>query len=208
MSRGTSGSSKVASRIEVLAALGEHERKPAFCELGPHIVCDRSRARLVGGDCAEDLLDARINRQHGRIEVRAALDQHAATKPPTQARTNSTGTSGPPSVASCERCQRHPRAAPTSSARAQLRDSIAEGTASAAVVYATDKVAKVRRLRLLLNRDWSLTADRETAAKLDHYWAGLDKLERKLADRPLVRQLRFELEALAMLPPHTDAPTP
>jgi hypothetical protein len=37
--------------------------------------------------------------------------------------------------------------------------------------------------------------------KLDHYWACLALLEDRLGDAPLVRQLRFELEALALLPP-------
>jgi hypothetical protein len=37
--------------------------------------------------------------------------------------------------------------------------------------------------------------------KLDHYWASLDMLDRRLGAHPLVRELRFELETLATLPP-------
>jgi hypothetical protein len=39
------------------------------------------------------------------------------------------------------------------------------------------------------------------AARLEHYWASLTLLEDRLDHHPLVRQLRFELEALEMLPP-------
>ena len=43
-----------------------------------------------------------------------------------------------------------------------------------------------------------LEADPE---KLEHYWASLELLERRGEARSLVTQLRFELEALALLPP-------
>ena len=56
-----------------------------------------------------------------------------------------------------------------------------------------------------LARDWSAAASQETAEKLDHYWASLALLERLLGDDPLVSQLRFELEALATLPPGIPA---
>jgi hypothetical protein len=39
------------------------------------------------------------------------------------------------------------------------------------------------------------------ADKLAHYWACLALLEERIGHVPLVRQLRFELEALALLPP-------
>jgi hypothetical protein len=37
--------------------------------------------------------------------------------------------------------------------------------------------------------------------RLEHYWASLELLEARLGGHPLVRQLRFELEALELLPP-------
>lgn len=37
--------------------------------------------------------------------------------------------------------------------------------------------------------------------KLEHYRASLALLEQREARAPLVRQLRFELEALSLLPP-------
>ena len=81
--------------------------------------------------------------------------------------------------------------------KARLRDAIAVADADAVAVFAADKVAKVRELRMSLARDPG-TVD---ADKLEHYWASLTLLEDRLAQHPLVRQLRFELEALEMLPP-------
>jgi (p)ppGpp synthase/HD superfamily hydrolase len=81
--------------------------------------------------------------------------------------------------------------------KARLRDAVGHAGADAAAVYAADKVAKVRELRLGLARGTS-TMDQD---KLDHYWASLDMLEHRLGSHALVRQLRFELEALELLPP-------
>ncbi|HWH95242.1 MAG TPA: HD domain-containing protein [Baekduia sp.] len=84
--------------------------------------------------------------------------------------------------------------------KAGLRAVVAAGSSDAAAVFAADKVAKAREFRLgLVGRggpDGSVDQ-----AKLDHYWACLALLERRLGPQPLVRQLRFELEALALLPP-------
>ena len=87
--------------------------------------------------------------------------------------------------------------------KARLRLSIAEAGPEAAAVYAADKVAMTRELRLTLARDWSAAASPGTADKLEHYWASLALLESILDHHPLVAQLRFELEALATLPPRT-----
>ena len=87
--------------------------------------------------------------------------------------------------------------------KARLRASIAEAGPDAAAVYAADKVAKARELRLTLARDWSAAASPGTADKLEHDWASLVLLESILDRHPLVSQLRFELEALATLPPRT-----
>jgi (p)ppGpp synthase/HD superfamily hydrolase len=81
--------------------------------------------------------------------------------------------------------------------KARLRDSIAAADADAVAVFAADKVAKVRELRMTLaRRPGQVDAD-----KLEHYWASLALLEHRLGHHPLVRQLRFELEALELLPP-------
>jgi (p)ppGpp synthase/HD superfamily hydrolase len=92
--------------------------------------------------------------------------------------------------------------------KARLRDAVSYADHDVAVVYAADKVAKARELRMKLARDWSAAASQETAEKLDHYWASLALLERLLVDDPLVGQLRFELEALATLPPGVPAEAP
>jgi (p)ppGpp synthase/HD superfamily hydrolase len=80
----------------------------------------------------------------------------------------------------------------------RLREAIKHGTPDAAAVFAADKVAKVRELRMsLANADRSIDHER-----LAHYRASLALLEHKLPGNALVRQLRFELEALELLPPH------
>jgi (p)ppGpp synthase/HD superfamily hydrolase len=80
----------------------------------------------------------------------------------------------------------------------RLREAIKHGTSDAAAVFAADKVAKVRELRMALaSDDHPVDHDR-----LDHYRASLALLEHKLPGHALVRQLRFELEALELLPPH------
>ncbi len=69
----------------------------------------------------------------------------------------------------------------------------------AVVIYAADKVAKVRELRMALAARTGGAAD----DKLEHYRASLALLERRLPGDPLVRQLRFELETLVYLPPRS-----
>jgi hypothetical protein len=84
--------------------------------------------------------------------------------------------------------------------KARLREVVAGASSDAAAVFAADKVAKAREFRLgIVGRGGSVEA--VDGDKLDHYWACLALLERKLGPQPLVRQLRFELEALALLPP-------
>jgi (p)ppGpp synthase/HD superfamily hydrolase len=84
--------------------------------------------------------------------------------------------------------------------KAALRERVAAASADAAAVFAADKVAKAREFRLGLVRAGGAAAAIDHD-KLDHYWACLALLERRLGHVPLVRQLRFELEALALLPP-------
>ena len=92
--------------------------------------------------------------------------------------------------------------------KARLRAAVAHGGRDTRAVYAADKVAKVRELRMTLARDWSAAVSTGTADKLHHYWASLAMLEDMDADDPLVQQLRFELEALATLPPRTPGALP
>ena len=92
--------------------------------------------------------------------------------------------------------------------KARLRSAMANAGVESLAVYAADKVAKVRELRMTLARDWSAALSPDTADKLHHYWASLALLESLLTDDALVSQLRFELEALATLPPRTPGALP
>jgi (p)ppGpp synthase/HD superfamily hydrolase len=92
--------------------------------------------------------------------------------------------------------------------KARLRSAMTRAGPDSLAVYTADKVAKVRELRMTLARDWSAAVRPETADKLHHYWASLALLESLLDDDPLVDQLRFELEALATLPPRTPGELP
>jgi (p)ppGpp synthase/HD superfamily hydrolase len=85
--------------------------------------------------------------------------------------------------------------------KARLRAAVAEAAADAVAVFAADKVAKARELRLNLVRR-GLEQPLMDSEKLEHYSACLTLLEHRLGHHPLVRQLRFELEALILLPPH------
>jgi len=84
--------------------------------------------------------------------------------------------------------------------KARLREAVGHADADAAAVFAADKVVKARELRIGLARNLP-DAPTLDADKLDHYWACLALLEHRLGTHPLVRQLRFELEALDLLPP-------
>ena len=81
----------------------------------------------------------------------------------------------------------------------RLRQAVAAADADAVAIYAADKVAKSRELRMRLVATHTVSArDQE---RLEHYWSSLDLLELRLGDHPFVAQLRFELEALTLLPP-------
>lgn len=82
--------------------------------------------------------------------------------------------------------------------KARLRDQVERSDGDAVVIFAADKVGKARELRLRVARDPRQPIDPD---KLDHYQASLAMLEARLGPHPLVRQLRFELETLATLPP-------
>jgi (p)ppGpp synthase/HD superfamily hydrolase len=82
--------------------------------------------------------------------------------------------------------------------KTRLREAVADADPDAIAIYAADKVAKLRELRMTLA---VRPHDEADPAKLEHYWASLELLERRDGANSLVRQLRFELEALALLPP-------
>ena len=88
----------------------------------------------------------------------------------------------------------------------RLRAAIAEESANAAAIFAADKVAKTRELRLGLVRRAGRQPRLPDPDKLVHYWASLQLLEHRLGHHPFVHQLRFELEALALLPPGWKLP--
>ena len=92
--------------------------------------------------------------------------------------------------------------------KARLRAGLSRAGPDSLAVYAADKVAKVRELRMTLARDWSAAVKPETADKLHHYWASLTLLESLTQRDPFVEQLRFELEALATMPPRTAGTLP
>jgi hypothetical protein len=71
------------------------------------------------------------------------------------------------------------------------------------LIFAADKVAKTREFRTLLTHDRGADEPRpeELVDKLEHYAASLEMLEELIPDHPLVRQLRFDLEALDTYPP-------
>ena len=96
-----------------------------------------------------------------------------------------------------------PSIEPFAARKAALTTQIAAEGPAAATISAADKVAKVRELRTRIAQARSQgQADPDDGEqKLGHYVASLESLERQIPDHPLVRQLRFELEALDVLPP-------
>jgi (p)ppGpp synthase/HD superfamily hydrolase len=80
--------------------------------------------------------------------------------------------------------------------KAALRAAVEAAEDDAVVIYAADKVAKARELRMTL-----AAGGEAPPQKLEHYGASLTLVERRLPGHPLVRQLRFELETLELLPP-------
>src|SRR4051794_20160389 len=85
--------------------------------------------------------------------------------------------------------------------KAELRRRIDRFGGWALTVDAADKVAKVRELRMRARDDQRLLRAPEGQLRLEHYWATLEMLEARDATPTLTRQLRFELEALGLLPP-------
>ena len=90
--------------------------------------------------------------------------------------------------------------------KSALRHQVADCERDAAMIYAADKVSKVRELRIHLHAEPAFTTTSEGCAKLKHYWRSLAMLEGRLGRHPLVAQLRFELEAIRDLPPQQGPP--
>lgn len=83
-----------------------------------------------------------------------------------------------------------------------VRDRVRRAGGNALVVYAADKVSKVRELRMLL----AAGLDRDSATvKLRRYRKSLAMLEQANPSSRLVELLRFEVEALETLPPEQRA---
>jgi (p)ppGpp synthase/HD superfamily hydrolase len=91
---------------------------------------------------------------------------------------------------------------PTISDEEQRKDDVRERVRRAGgyapAVYAADKVSKVRELRMLM----ATGLDQEQAeVKLRRYRRSLEMLEQTIPGTRLEQLLRFELEALELLPP-------
>jgi (p)ppGpp synthase/HD superfamily hydrolase len=86
--------------------------------------------------------------------------------------------------------------------KARLRRQVAAGGAEAAAVFAADKLAKVREIRIRAARDSRFIADAALHRRLHHYLASSRMLRQALGDQAVVKALEFELEALQYLPPH------
>jgi len=79
-----------------------------------------------------------------------------------------------------------------------VRERVRRAGGFALVVYAADKISKVRELRTLIHAG----VDRaETDAKLERHRRSLRMLEQAMPGSRLVEVLRFEIEALEQLPP-------
>ena len=81
--------------------------------------------------------------------------------------------------------------------KAALRAQVAAGP-EARMLFAADKVSKVRELRLA--RERGVADDPAAAHKLDHYRRSLDLLDEFAPGSPLVLRLGWELDQLDALP--------
>jgi hypothetical protein len=86
--------------------------------------------------------------------------------------------------------------------KSETRERVRRAGGYAPAVYASDKVSKVRELRILVAR--GMQPD-EARIRQRRYRESLTMLEQVLPDSRLVELLRFELEALERLPPEPEA---
>jgi len=87
-----------------------------------------------------------------------------------------------------------PRIRTYSRRKAALRTQVAEAGSEALMVFAADKISKVREYSL------GASAKRPSQRRLTHYRRCLELLERRLSDSPLVAQLRSEFDRLTAAP--------
>lgn len=92
--------------------------------------------------------------------------------------------------------------------KARLRRQVAAAGGEAAAIFAADKLAKVREIRIRAASEAGVTTDPELGRKLDHYIASCRMLEQELGAHAVVKALVFELEALMVLPPSAASGTP
>jgi (p)ppGpp synthase/HD superfamily hydrolase len=85
--------------------------------------------------------------------------------------------------------------------KAALRAQVAAADGDAHVVFAADKVVKVRELRAQVACTKGLLDQPEARLRLEHYEYCLETLQAVAANVPFVRQLAFELWAMRYLPP-------
>lgn len=94
---------------------------------------------------------------------------------------------------------------PYTGRKARLREQIVAAGPEAALIFAADKVAKVRELRVQAGRAPERygpgSADPDVRRRVEHYRESLLMLVAVLGAHPLVRQLRFELEMYDWLSP-------
>lgn len=83
-----------------------------------------------------------------------------------------------------------------------VRERVRNASRYAQAIYASDKVSKVRELRMLLAA--GIPPD-VAEAKRRRYQKSLAMLEQTISDDRVVELLRFELEALQVLPPSPTA---
>ena len=82
-----------------------------------------------------------------------------------------------------------------------VRERVRSAGGYAPVVYAADKVSKVRELRTLVAGG---LAPEDAGLKLLRYRKALEMLEETIPGSRMVELLRFEIEALEELPPHHE----
>ena len=80
--------------------------------------------------------------------------------------------------------------------KAELRRRAVRAGAEAAVVFAADKISKLREWRVRMAR-----GEQPPAQTMIHYRESLEAVAGTLPEHPLVDLLRFELEALGAYPP-------
>ena len=89
--------------------------------------------------------------------------------------------------------------------KAALRRQVEAAGTDALLVFAADKVSKVRELPVERSSTEAETVSRTRQRKITHYRHCLEMLERHIADSPLVVQLRSELEKRTAMPRRRSA---